>query len=81
MKQSGTIRWGNQVIARDRVTGKARAVFQGFQQTLRAILREIFDESAYERFLQHTKTARSVESYQAFMREKEASAARRPRCC
>jgi len=47
----------------------------------RAALREVFDESAYERFLLRTRAPRSRESYQAFMREKEAAAARRPRCC
>jgi hypothetical protein len=46
-----------------------------------AIVREIFDESAYERFLGRTKGARSVRSYQAFLEEKESSLARKPRCC
>jgi hypothetical protein len=45
------------------------------------MLREIFDESAYERFLMLTKAERSRESYQAFLREQECSVARRPRCC
>jgi hypothetical protein len=48
---------------------------------LRATLREIFDESAYDRFLLQTGAARSVESYRAFMQEKEARTVRRPRCC
>ncbi|HET9285809.1 MAG TPA: CstA-like transporter-associated (seleno)protein [Candidatus Angelobacter sp.] len=48
---------------------------------LRSILREIFDESAYDRFLQRTKTSHSVESYRAFMRERESAAAQKPRCC
>ena len=46
-----------------------------------ATLREIFDENAYERFLQRTDSVRSVESYGAFLREKEAVTARKPRCC
>jgi len=46
-----------------------------------ATLREIFDENAYDRFLLRTQTSRSVESYREFMREREAAAARRPRCC
>ncbi len=50
-------------------------------QTLVAALREIFDESAYDRFLLRTHSARSVESYREFSREREATAARRPRCC
>jgi hypothetical protein len=50
-------------------------------RTIIATVREIFDENAYERFLQRTHTARSVESYGAFLREREAGMARKPRCC
>ena len=50
-------------------------------QTVRATLREIFDENAYDRFLLRTQEARSVESYREFMREREAGMAKRPRCC
>jgi hypothetical protein len=50
-------------------------------QILTAALREIFDESAYDRFLLRTHSTRSVESYREFLREREATAARRPRCC
>jgi hypothetical protein len=46
-----------------------------------AIFREIFDESAYERFLVLTKAERSRNSYRAFLRERESSVARKPRCC
>jgi hypothetical protein len=46
-----------------------------------AVLREIFDESAYERFLVRTHSARSVESYREFIQERESGAAPRPRCC
>jgi len=49
--------------------------------TIRATLREIFDESAYDRFLLRTQAERSVASYRAFMRERETVVARRPRCC
>jgi hypothetical protein len=48
---------------------------------LRAALREIFDESAYERFLTRTKSERTVTSYRAFLRERETAIARKPRCC
>ncbi len=48
---------------------------------LRAAVREIFDESAYDRFLQRTKAPHSTESYRAFQREREAAVARKPRCC
>jgi hypothetical protein len=50
-------------------------------RTLRAALREIFDESAYDRFLLRTKAVHSVESYRAFLCEREDSIAQKPRCC
>jgi hypothetical protein len=50
-------------------------------RNIRATLREIFDENAYDRFLLRTQEARSVESYREFMREREAGMAKRPRCC
>jgi hypothetical protein len=48
---------------------------------LRAILREIFDEAPYARFLIRTQAASSPEAYAAFCRERESSQARRPKCC
>jgi hypothetical protein len=44
-------------------------------------LREIFDESAYARFLRQRRVSSSPESYAEFCREQAASKARRPRCC
>ena len=44
-------------------------------------LREIFDESAYRRFLSRQQMASSPESYAAFCRERADTMARRPRCC
>ena len=46
-----------------------------------AALEEIFEESAYRRFLQRNQVASSREAYAAFLREQEFSKARRPRCC
>lgn len=46
-----------------------------------AALEEIFEESAYRRFLQRNQVPSSRESYAAFLREQEFSKARRPRCC
>jgi len=46
-----------------------------------AMLREIFDESAYSRFLQRAKMRSCQESYAAFCRERESMTNRRPRCC
>jgi hypothetical protein len=44
-------------------------------------LREVFDESAYERFLVRGKVTSSVESYAAFEKEQEGLKARRTKCC
>ena len=46
-----------------------------------ATLREIFDETAYERFLRRTQMTGSPESYAAFRQELDESKARRPKCC
>lgn len=48
---------------------------------LLATLREIFDETAYARFLQRTHMASSQAAYAAFWRERETGHARRPSCC
>jgi hypothetical protein len=50
-------------------------------RTSAAVIREIFDENAYDRFLARTHSARSAESYRQFLREQEVGKARRPRCC
>jgi hypothetical protein len=46
-----------------------------------AALREIFDESAYDRFLLRTRDSRSVASYRAFTRERDAAMLKKSRCC
>ena len=48
---------------------------------LTAAVREIFDESAYARFLQREALVQGRESYRAFLRERETAIERRPRCC
>lgn len=47
----------------------------------RSALSEIFDESAYARFLARRQLTCSRESYGAFLREHEFTKARRPHCC
>jgi hypothetical protein len=49
--------------------------------TITATLREIFDESAYLRFLARHGMISSPRSYSAFLREQEGIKARRPKCC
>ena len=57
------------------------AAFKKMVLVIRATLREIFDESAYDRFLRRTHASRSVASYRAFMRERDAAMLKKPRCC
>jgi hypothetical protein len=62
-----------------------RSRVQAFLQTLfgtvLATLREIFDESAYARFLASRGIASSRAAYAEFLAETEHSRSRRPRCC
>jgi len=58
-----------------------RAVLAPFFSGLRSTLREIFDESAYARFLERHHLATSPQSYAEFLRENETTRSRRPRCC
>jgi len=52
-----------------------------FLKTVRAVLREIFDESAYSRFLVSKNLISSRAAYAEFLNETEHVRARRPRCC
>jgi hypothetical protein len=63
------------------IWASAPAVFRRLILTLRAVLREIFDESAYDRFLLRTHTSRSVASYRDFTRERDAAILKKPMCC
>jgi hypothetical protein len=46
-----------------------------------AALREIFDESAYQRFLVRSHLESSPNAYAVFRQENEQAKSRRPRCC
>jgi hypothetical protein len=46
-----------------------------------AVAQEVFDESAYTRFLQRTQVPSSCAAYATFQQEYEAVKARRPKCC
>jgi len=48
---------------------------------LLAVLREIFDEGAYSRFLNRAGIPSSREAYEAFRQEFEEAKTRRPKCC
>ena len=63
---------------------KAGRFGEGLRRAARlllAALREIFDESAYARFLERNRVVSSPSTYAAFLREHEVAKARRPRCC
>lgn len=65
--------------------GQPRAVvpawFVGATRLLLCTLREIFDESAYSRYLSRHGMASCPNAYAAFLREQEMMKARRPKCC
>jgi hypothetical protein len=50
-------------------------------RVIRAILQEIFDESAYRRFLDRHKAESSIEAYAIFRQENEQANSRKPKCC
>jgi hypothetical protein len=55
--------------------------FVGATRLLLCTLREIFDESAYTRFLARHGVTSCPSAYAAFLREQEMIKARRPKCC
>ncbi len=65
--------------AEDRTRGMSR--LHATAALFWAALREIFDESAYSRFLRCHQLPPSRASYAAFLREHAVRNARRPRCC
>jgi hypothetical protein len=54
---------------------------KGLWNVALATLREIFDESAYDRFLARHNLTPSPASYADFRAEHETTKLRRPRCC
>ncbi|MGB8128419.1 MAG: hypothetical protein WCG81_01365 [Candidatus Angelobacter sp.] len=74
---------GDRGIAKSghRKASLAREMMNRAMRTITAALREIFDESAYDRFLLRTHASRSVTSYRAFTRERDAAIQKKPRCC
>lgn len=65
---------------RDAACCVSAAARNGFRLLL-AALREIFDESAYARFLERTSQPSSRAAYAGFLRERATQHERRPRCC
>ncbi len=60
---------------------RLKAMAVQFARTARAMLREVFDEAAYERYLARTCSQRCKESYRSFLDERQTVMARKPRCC
>jgi len=58
-----------------------KSALRHFYAVVLAAMREIFDESAYARFLAEEGLAPSRRAYQLFLRESAAQRQRRPRCC
>jgi hypothetical protein len=48
---------------------------------LMCALREIFDESAYARFLERTRLVSSPDAYAAFCKDRESTKSRQTKCC
>ncbi|HXW93572.1 MAG TPA: hypothetical protein VEK33_23685 [Terriglobales bacterium] len=46
-----------------------------------SLLREVFDESAYRRFLERNRMSSSPTAYAAFREENDRLKAQRPKCC
>jgi hypothetical protein len=61
--------------------GSLGGMIRNAGSVLMTVLREIFDEAAYARFLSRTQRASSTQAYAAFTRERESIQNRRPRCC
>jgi hypothetical protein len=60
---------------------RLRELVSGIALIVRSALQEIFDESAYARFLMRRQLQTSREAYAEFLRENEVSRQRRARCC
>jgi len=74
--------WTSRAV--ERPLPSIRALWFGRNRILKLaleVLREIFDESAYARFLNRQGLKTSRQSYAAFRREHENKKACRPRCC
>ena len=68
---------GMRYTATGRLTDTSRSVFS----IARAVLREIFDEAAYARYLKREGIGGSCEAYQSFLREQEQRTSKPTRCC
>jgi hypothetical protein len=74
----------SRALIRSLAAGPCSAVrkwFVAMTTLLLSALREIFDETAYSRFLSRHGMTSCPNAYAAFLREYEGLKARRPKCC
>jgi hypothetical protein len=72
---------GAELCSAGRTRASVPTWFVRLTRLLLPILREIFDESAYSRFLSRQGMSSSPSAYATFLREQEGVKARRPKCC
>lgn len=68
------------MMLRNRIRPSTTRLWRAARVVL-AALREIFDETAYDRFLCRTQMRSSAAAYAAFRHEFEEAKSRRPKCC
>ena len=81
MKEQLIATTGHVGAAVERSSTRPTSLLRRAVALLLSCLREIFDESAYARFLHRSRVPSSREAYAAFRQEYESAKARRPRCC
>jgi hypothetical protein len=70
--------------SRPQLSGRGRTLVRFLRRAIGIFwltVREIFDESAYARFLDRQSLHSSPAAYTAFLRENQKQRERRPRCC
>ena len=84
-----SILWGANAFVREKpaariVSSDSSAALEAIARSVAVlveILKEIFDESAYQRFLNRNELQSSSQAYAMFLQENEQAKSRRPRCC
>lgn len=71
---------GMQVVVSNSL-GPVKAGFVRVFRLAHEVLREIFDEAAYSRYLARHALASSTDTYGAFLREADQTLEHKPRCC
>jgi hypothetical protein len=81
MKSNSSRRDGRIRLSTQEKRGGLLSVLSRAATVSQAILQEIFDESAYQRFLNREELQSSSQAYAMFSQENEQAKSRRPRCC